>query len=234
MQLRRDGDGTVTLRRGLLINYGSSTLPERIVVNGARILNNPAQVKAAGNKLSCFQALQGVEGVTIPEWTVDREVADGWVKSGSVVLARNTLTGHSGEGIVVISPENLTDPLPRAPLYVRYVKKRKEFRVHVGNGQVFDVQEKRRNRDYDGDPNNLVRNHQNGWVYCREDIEEPTAMRQMAIQAVLTLGLDFGAVDIIWNGHFNQCFVLEVNTAPGLEGTTLRKYTELFMEYVNE
>lgn len=197
------------------------------------MINSPDAVKVAGNKLSCFNLLNNVEGIRIPEYTTDREEANGWLSSGNVVVCRATLTGHSGEGITVVSPEDVTTELPTVPLYVKYVKKLKEFRVHVGNGAVFDVQEKRRNSQYDGEVNNLVRNHQNGWVYCREDIEEPTELRQMAVDAVRTLGLDFGAVDIIWNRHYNQCFVLEVNTAAGLEGTTLENYTNLFMEYIN-
>jgi D-alanine-D-alanine ligase-like ATP-grasp enzyme len=40
--------------------------------------------------------------------------------------------------------------------------------------------------------------------------------------------LDFGAVDIIYNAKRNECYVLEVNTAPGLEGTTVEKYATKF------
>jgi len=50
----------------------------------------------------------------------------------------------------------------------------------------------------------------------------------VALAAVSALGLDFGAVDIIYNEHENQYYVLEVNTAPGLEGTTVEKYAEAF------
>ena len=48
--------------------------------------------------------------------------------------------------------------------------------------------------------------------------------------AIKALGLDFGAVDIIYNEAEDQHYVLEVNTAPGLEGTTLQKYTEAILE----
>ena len=39
-----------------------------------------------------------------------------------------------------------------------------------------------------------------------------------------SIGLDFGAVDVIYNGHSNRAYVLEINTAPGLTGTTLDNY----------
>src|SRR5690606_11027529 len=102
--------------------------------------------------------------------TGERGVAEEWCREGCIVVCRQRLSTHSGEGIVIAArPEELVD----ASLYVSYIKKKKEFRVHVAFGKVIDIQEKRRRRDYDGEPNFAVRNHHTGWVYCREDIEEP-------------------------------------------------------------
>jgi glutathione synthase/RimK-type ligase-like ATP-grasp enzyme len=50
------------------------------------------------------------------------------------------------------------------------------------------------------------------------------------LAAVSALGLDFGAVDIIWNEREDKCYVLEVNTAPGLQGSTLENYANAIME----
>ena len=41
-------------------------------------------------------------------------------------------------------------------------------------------------------------------------------------------GLTFGAIDVIWNEHQQKAFVLEINTAPGIEGTTVEKYAAKF------
>jgi D-alanine-D-alanine ligase-like ATP-grasp enzyme len=49
-----------------------------------------------------------------------------------------------------------------------------------------------------------------------------------AIKAVNCLGLYFGAADVIWNDKEQRAYVLEVNTAPGLEGTTLENYANAF------
>jgi glutathione synthase/RimK-type ligase-like ATP-grasp enzyme len=116
-------------------------------------------------------------------------------------------------------------------LYVQYVKKQQEFRVHVAFGEVIDVQEKRKRKDLPEDfsTNFQVRNHQTGWVYCREDITEPNELRPMAVAATAALGLDFGAVDLIYNAKRNECFCLEINTAPGLEGQTVKKYADAFV-----
>ena len=121
-------------------------------------------------------------------------------------------------------------------LYTKYKKKKKEFRVHVFRGAVVDVAEKRRRNKaarpehFDG----YIRNHGNGWVFCRDDITRPADLDQLAVAAVRALGLDFGAVDIIWNERDNKSYVLEVNTAPGLEGTTLEKYKNAILGWINE
>ena len=53
----------------------------------------------------------------------------------------------------------------------------------------------------------------------------PDDVTKQALLAVDGLGLDFGAVDVGWNQHYQEATVYEVNTAPGLTGTTLDKYT---------
>jgi glutathione synthase/RimK-type ligase-like ATP-grasp enzyme len=143
------------------------------------------------------------------------------------------LNSHSGRGIIINNPTESTN-LVRAPLYVKYKKKKKEFRVHVFNGQVIDLAEKRRFRQERRDESfvGLIRNHGNGWAFCRDAIVEPTGLRELAIQSVAALGLHFGACDIIWNEKENKCYSLEVNTAPGLQGTTLERYSQAIANYV--
>lgn len=211
-----------------LINWGNGRPP---VGTGPfdSISNSFAAVAVASNKLSTFRLLENKDGIRIPVFTTDRSVAAGWIRDGVVVVCRTQLSGHSGAGVVLCSVEN--DLVP-APLYVQYVKKQQEFRVHVAFGEVIDVQEKRKRKDVSEDfaTNFQVRNHQTGWVYCRENITEPEELRQMAQRVVGELGLDFGAVDLIYNAKRNEVYCLEVNTAPGLEGSTVDKYAEAFVK----
>ncbi len=120
-----------------------------------------------------------------------------------------------------------TNDVCSAPLYTRYVKKADEYRLHVFDGRVIDIQQKRKRR---GIPNEeidyQIRNTASGWVYCRDDVDCPDSCSALAIRAVAALGLDFGAVDIGYNRHTQTPCVYEVNTAPGLEGTTLTRYYE--------
>jgi len=62
------------------------------------------------------------------------------------------------------------------------------------------------------------------------DFKASFKVQDLALQACQALGLNSGAVDIIWNEKENKCYVLEVNTAPGIEGTTCKKYTNEIIE----
>jgi glutathione synthase/RimK-type ligase-like ATP-grasp enzyme len=196
---------------------------------GKKTINNLAALRVASNKLSTFQALKDKDGIRIPEYTTDLAEATGWITEKHTVVCRTVLGGHSGAGIVLAG---VSTELVRAPLYVKYVKKQQEFRVHVAFGGVIDVQEKRQRKDTpEGFKTDFqVRNHHTGWVYCREDINQPEGLGDMAVRTVSALGLDFGAVDIIYNVKQQLLYVLEVNTAPGLEGTTVERYADAFWE----
>lgn len=214
-----------------MVNWGSGRVPNWLAPN-VRIVNHPTAVATAANKLLTFQRFKEAEFEQIPEWTTETNVAREWITEGkTAVVCRTVLNGHSGRGIVLV--DNV-DQLVAAPLYVKYVKKLKEFRVHVAFNNILDVQEKRRRNEVGVNADSRIRNHQTGWVYCREEISEPENLRETAISAVAALGLDFGAVDLIYNQKRNQVLVLEVNTACGLEGTTLQNYVSLIVEKANE
>ena len=168
--------------------------------------------------------------VSIPEWTTDKAVAQQWYDACITVVARKLLTSHSGNGISLHNGENsdlnpYLVPLPNVPLYVKYKKKKDEFRVHVFNGKVIDITQKKRKAGFEG-RDNQIRNHQNGWVYCRENVIPPQGIEQLALNACSAIGLNSGAVDVIYNQLENKCYVLEINTAPGVEGTTCLKYAQ--------
>ena len=205
-----------------MVNWGSGE--ELAGLQRCRVLNRPSSVRLASNKINTFRSWAAYD-VSCPDWTTDPDIALSWIQDGATVFARTQLQGHSGSGIVIL---NNTTEFVSAPLYTKYIKKKKEFRVHVFNKEVIDVQEKRRSMG--SDAGFLIRNHANGFVFCRDDIIEPSDLRDVAIKAVTSLDLDFGAVDVIYNAHYDKCYALEVNTAPGLEGTTLNSYTNKIVE----
>lgn len=217
----------LNLRGGTVVNWGCSspTADWRSMVGIGNILNHPIHVRKAVNKLTAFEAMKG--GVSIPEFTTDRVTAQEWVVAGLRVVVRHKLNGHSGEGIEIV--DNIDNPeVPVAPLYVKYIKKTQEYRLHVFGDKVFFVQRKARSKEVPDDKVNWqVRNHQNGFIYAHKDVNVSEEAQKQAIAAIAALGLDFGAVDIIETAK-GVPYVLEVNTACGLEGTTLEKYVEQF------
>jgi len=213
-----------------VINWGATSIPERITANGCRVLNKTANVAQAVDKHTTLRIMTA-SGVRVPEFTERLDVAQRWIAGGGTVFARTLLRASSGRGIVIMEPDHPEDHDTQAPLYVRYVPKRHEYRIHVVNGQVIDRQRKGLAEEFRGqaDVNFRVRNLANGFIFVRNDGHVyPPEADVMAVEAVRALGLDFGAADIIWNEQQNRCYLLEVNSAPGLQGTTVDNYAEAF------
>lgn len=208
-----------------VINWGSSVVGNAKLMSAKAFLNLEECVSIASNKLKAFEEFV-LAGIATPLWTTSQAEAQKWSNEGSVVVVRNKLTGHSGDGIMIVEKGQ---EVPEAPLYTKYIFKEREFRVHVVNSDVIDTQQKI--RDPDREPTTWkVRSHQNGFIYARNNVEPSDARDSLAVAAVCALGLDFGAVDLVEDKKGNF-YVLEVNTAPGLEGQTLENYAEAFTKW---
>lgn len=209
----------------VVINWGSGAIP---AFGPATVLNSGDAVSRAANKLTAFRALE--EGqVSVPAFTTDRELAEVWIKEGQVVVCRQKLTGHSGDGIVIAET---VDDLVRAPLYTKYIKKQDEYRVHATKDGYFFIQRKARRLDEEN-PDWRVRNLANGFVFIEADPDGvPDVVLDEARHAIRALGLDFGGVDVIYNQREGKAYVLEVNTACGLEERTARRYAETLVPRV--
>lgn len=210
-------------KEDVVINWGyRGTVDNALLI--PTLVNSPPKVGVASSKLRTLNKLKDA-GIRIPEFTQDRDEAMSWLASGKPVLARLVLNGSSGEGI--IGPLLVADDLPHAPLYVKYIKKSHEYRVHVIKDECLLLQKKKRRGE---DVNYHIRSHLNGWVFCSAD-DDPLKPRlvELAKAAVRSLELDFGAVDIIYNSHYDAAYVLEVNTAPGIERkSTIEFYSSTF------
>lgn len=206
-----------------IINWGHSghELSRYVLSNTARVYNPPAKVAVAINKLTCLQALSEA-GVRVPPFTTDIAIARQWTDEGKEVVERRLLRGSGGEGITI---RNSASAISRAPLYTQYTKKKYEYRVHVINGQVADIQRKARRVDATV-CNWKIRNLESGFIFMRKGVTVPKDVVDQALLAMQAIDLDFGAVDVIYNAHEAQAYVLEINTACGLEGTTLEMYAD--------
>lgn len=120
--------------------------------------------------------------------------------------------------------------LPNAPLYTEYIKKNTEYRIHVVNGRVIDACRKVAPRGRE--PRNWqVRSHDNGFIFQRDGTPQSQGYGKACAQALLAMrvsGLNFGGVDVIYNTRQDKAYCLEINTAPGIEGTTVVRYKDAF------
>lgn len=204
-----------------IIGWGNTIHP-----GWTHMLNKPEYVKEVSNKLIFFNTMKELD-ITPKFWTNKDEITN----ENYPVVCRTVLAGHSGEGIVIANdPDGLVD----CPLYVKYEKKKDEYRVHCGrqsNGEtrIIAVQRKAK-RNGAENVNWQVRSHNNGFVFIRNNIDPPPCVIEAAIKSFETSSLDFGAIDVIWNSQHEKAFVLEINTAPGLEGQTIVDYANFFKQ----
>jgi glutathione synthase/RimK-type ligase-like ATP-grasp enzyme len=227
----------------VIINWGNTTTPDHLEgqMPGSHWFNFPWEIRSASNKLLFFQRMKeaGLSDIIPRFFTSQDEIPD----DAFPIVCRTVLAGHSGDGIVIA---NTRSDLVPAPLYVQYVKKQDEYRIHVGMrgentgypysedgdvpfADIISVQRKaRRLETPDSEVNWKVRNHQNGFVYVRQNVAPPDAVLEVAKQAFVASGLDFGAIDVIWNQQQQRAYVLELNSAPGLEGSTVDDYAKFF------
>jgi len=207
-----------------LINWGSQRLPAQVTGAG-RIYNNPERLANVGNKLRFFERF-GNQCRVVP-WTADVGVVRQWLAEGSKVVCRHVLNGHSGAGIEIIEGRGVD--IPRVPLYTKYVPKHSEWRIHVLGGQVIDSTRKIRDPDFRGEPNWQVRNHDGGFIYARNSGTPSEDVVRQAVAAIEAAGLDFGAVDVMCaTDREHTAYVLEINSAPGIVGTSVERYAQGF------
>jgi hypothetical protein len=189
-------------------------------------LNHVDKVSIATSKTKTFEHLQNA-GVSVPKWTRDKERAKEWLQEGHVV-ARDLDSGSKGKGITVYR-KGTAEIKEDHKFYVKYFRKEREFRIHVFQGKIIFRQEKLKTKGLKH-VDRYVRSHNRGWCFAFKhfgDSPVPAICDGEAIKAVESIGLDFGAVDIGWNRD-GGCAVFEVNTAPGIENSSLQAYVESF------
>ena len=232
-------------RRGsdTLVNWGNAS---DIPVFGETYLNKASAVTTSSNKVATFDALDAAE-VSIPYYAVDMDAAQQLLSNNDVnkVLCRTLTRASEGRGIVIATTP---DEIVSAGLYTGYEPHTNEYRVHIFKGRVIDVAEKRKLSEEKLAERGItlnedIKSHGNGWVFARgnarlkhTDGEYKSDIVDQSLAAMEAVGLDFGAVDVIYNNPSREAFVLEVNSAPGMEegSTTLFHYANAFLEDANE
>lgn len=175
------------------------------------------------------------QGLSALEYTTDHLVADQWLRDGFVVVGRRLIQASCGKGIIVFNPdmEIQDESNIRCPVYTKYKKKKREFRVHVYKDKVVAIVEKKARSDWTGVRDTHIRNLANGYVFCQNPDNLPAGIEEFAIAAGKVVGSHFKGVDIGYNEKNNDLFIIEVNSAPGMQNSNVEAYANAIIESLN-
>lgn len=220
------------LRKGqtpeLVVNLGTT---DEFNYDGPT-LNSQDMVRAASNKRKARITFQEAE---IPAPTLFLRAQD-IPKEGLPVIGR-TSYHRKGRGFWFCkTPRDLRRATDAgATHFLEFIPRTREYRVHtfikVRHREIppeertadhyvsIKVSEKVWQEDTQPDPNEPQKNHEFGWIFLGQQnrrVEELDVVRYAAKQAIASLGMDFGAVDVMYKLRTKQPFVLEVNSTPSL------------------
>lgn len=219
-RIRKNGSVYRDRPNNVVINWGNS---------GRNFINTINTIEGISNvtdKLKFFRTFNGL--FRHPDWTDNRATAESWRDLGFKIVERHAINSFEGRGIRIVDKGG---DVREAPLYTKYIPKQAEYRVHIVNNSVILVQRKILKKGIEN-PNFNVRNSANGFIFQRNNINIPDDVTVQALKAMKAANLDFGAVDVIWNEHRKKAFVLEINTAPGIEGTTIKDYAKALTDLI--
>lgn len=196
------------LKYDVVVNYGFS---RNIVGN---IINTPAAVNIARDKIECFTRLRNVVPTVL--MTTEREVAEKWIRSGRIVVARDRIKGDNGKGLNYCRTLKELAACTEAKFFTRYIHHTNEYRVNVWRGKVVSVYDKIHKTGHF--KFNLVQGQNN---------HPQLAMFAEAVHKAT--GLDWFGMDLI-RTEKGTLFFLEVNSAPVLFPYTTAKLVKHIQE----
>lgn len=242
--LEQRGHHTVILHRkpmrprARIVSWGAKDIEYDL--DGLRVLNHPRVTAVFSNKLKFFRQV-GEDFKYSPLWTANKADAQTALNAGQTIVERHKLSGKSGEGIRIVEPGN---NLQDAPLYVVYQKKTDEYRVHVFKSPAGEFYVGHHQKKVAAPGAEIqewkIRNHDNGFIFQQHGYELPDLVSSAALGLVRDYfsEIDFVALDVIYHdGRAPRAAdriepvakILEGNTAPGIEGTSVDKYAEFLL-----
>lgn len=191
------------------INYGYGVNPHG--------LNRPQAIRNASNKRIALMLLERA-GISVPKLYLSpfKDI------EYPIVGRRDFHTRGSGFFICNDSEDfERTQNFKRPPTYyLELFEDFREFRVYVVDNLSIKIIEKHGNGVIEG--NRRLDDNISFWYPQR--FQRKQELRDIAKNSIKALGLDFGAVDILYKDH--KFYVCEVNTAPELNEDSAAKFAE--------
>lgn len=216
----------------VLIRWGNST--SQAAVNTPTIeINKREAIENASNKLKMMTSLAEAEGITVPPLLLSSglrvdEVAPilpSFKNEDGYFFARSGVTRE----IRYTNEYDATDWYITKP-----INKDKEYRVHVFGDSILGIYEK---IPLEGEmqESSIMKDHNSRFSRCNMGMRLVcnTDTQQMCINAVKSLGLDFGGVDVIREADTGNFYIVEVNSSPSLNHPNLSRYVNKFLEFIN-
>lgn len=192
---------------------------------------------AKADKLEQYKKFQqlGINGL---EFTTDQAIAGSWFMSGNLVVGRKLLSSYEGKGIVMFEPHKAPtkEDVLACKVFTKFIPKEREFRVHVFKGTPLVTLEKKLKNDWKGPTSEYIKNTEHGYVFCQHDVSIPSALQKqindLAVASSKVCASDFQGIDIGYHEAKKNLFVIEVNSAPGIEGSNVKRYCDAIESYL--
>ena len=247
-----------------LICWGCKTNRNYSIPNRVRVLNHPNAIRLNRNKLKALEKMRDTDRNLVPEFKTrltDEDIrTKRWVgrtkyhqggKGFWLILNKDDYENAKAEGaqyfqehvnikneyrlhifrdemIYAVRKVKHSDP---AASWKAIVKEDLEGKIDNVNNEdldrILNAAVKRITL-----PDRIIRSNKRGWKFSRIT-RVPEELISKAVLALRAIGLDFGAVDMVETLEGN-CFVIEVNTGPGLKGTSYERWLEKFRTYLSE
>lgn len=169
-------------------------------------------------------------GIKVPKLYRKNEKIDD--KSFPLLARKNY---HSkGRDIIYIKDKNALKELNNSgknyDYLIQYIEKVAEYRVHILEGYTKIVNIKVNNEEKRDE---IVRNRGRGWIQIEYNGEFYDKLVEIGEEVTDLLEYDFAVIDIIRDKK-NNLYVLEINSAPGLEKRKLKIYADFFKKKEKE
>lgn len=206
-----------------VINWGNGYFLARGLTAKSKLFNPRNKIALCVNKVDFFKTCRLDKKINLPDWTTHYKEALDWAGDKKLVYCREDVEGRDGRGIFIAErPSQVT----ACQLYTVGVPSDYEYRVHVfAHKPIFDLEKVHKHPTKE---QNRIRSGSNDWHYHR-DIEMPKECHEQATRVSQALGMDFCAVDILYDSKTRTATVLEANTAPELGPWTSAAYARQFI-----